>query len=394
MKPITCPGFKAAGIHAGLKKNNEKDLGLVYSDVPATVAGVFTTNRVKAAPVQLDMERAKTGQCRAIVVNSKNANCCTGERGMQDALSMGRSVSTALDIDENDVMVASTGVIGDPLPIEKIEAAAPDLVQSLSSQGFMDCAQAMMTTDTVPKLVHRQGELAGKPFNVVGLAKGSGMIAPNMATMLCFLCTDVQAEPGTLKKALFKSVETSLNRIVIDGDTSTNDTTLILANGQSGVSLENNAGMEIFQRMLDDVLMTLARELVRDAEGGTKEVTIDVKGAATPEDARKIAETIANSPLVKTAIFGEDANWGRIAAAAGRAGVPLEPGQLDIFFNDVQMTAKGLNCGVKAESAATTVLKQPEYTITVDLNIGNGEASVLTCDFSIDYVKINADYRS
>jgi len=394
MKPITCPGFKAVGIHAGLKKNNEKDLGLIYSDIPATVAGVFTTNKVKAAPVQLDMERIETGQCRAIVVNSKNANCCTGERGMQDALSMGRAVSTALDIDENNVLVASTGVIGAPLPIEKIETAAPDLVQSLSSQGFMDCARAMMTTDTVPKLVHRQGELAGTPFNVVGLAKGSGMIAPNMATMLCFLCTDVQAEPGTLKAALTKSVEISLNRIVIDGDTSTNDTTLILANGQSGVSLENNTAMGIFQEVLDDVLMTLARELVRDAEGGTKVVTIDVKGAAAPEDARKVAETIANSPLVKTAIFGEDANWGRIAAAAGRAGVPLEPGQLDIFFNDVQMTAKGLNCGVQAESQATAILKQAEYTITVDLNIGKEEASVLTCDFSIDYVKINADYRS
>ena len=394
MPPITCPGFKAAGTHAGLKKNHEKDLGLVYSDVPASVAGVFTTNQVKAAPVQLDLQRVKTGRCRAIVVNSKNANCCTGERGMQDALAMGRAVSTALNIDESDVLVASTGVIGSPLPIEKIEAAVPHLVQSLAVEGFMDCAQAIMTTDTVPKLVHRQGWVDGSPFNVIGLAKGSGMIAPNMATMLCFACTDIAASPDMLKAVLLKSVNNSLNRIIIDGDTSTNDTTLILANGQSGISLDENNAMASFQQVLDGVLLSLARELVRDAEGGTKVVTIAVRGAGAPEDARTMAETIANSPLVKTAIFGEDANWGRIAAAAGRSGVPFNPGQLDIFFDDVQMTAKGLSCGDQAESAATAVLQQPEFTITLDLNAGQAEASVLTCDFSIDYVKINADYRS
>jgi len=394
MKPITCPGFKAAGIHAGLKKNNEKDIGLITSDFPASVAGVFTTNRVKAAPVLLDMERVKTGRCRAIVVNSKNANCCTGERGMQDALAMGRAVSKALNIDESDVMVASTGVIGSPLPIEKIKAATPDLVQSLAPEGFMNCAQAMMTTDTVPKLVHRQGEIDGTTFTVTGLAKGSGMIAPNMATMLCFVCTDVIAQPDTLKAVLLKSVGKSLNCIIVDGDTSTNDTTLIMANGQSGVSLENNAEVDVFQQVLDEVLMSLARELVRDAEGATKVVGIDVRGAASPEDARIVAETIANSPLVKTAIFGEDANWGRIAAAVGRAGVPFEPDRLDIFFDGIQMVSNGLSCGGQAESAATEVLKRPEFIVIVDLNGGQGEASVLTCDFSIDYVKINADYRS
>jgi glutamate N-acetyltransferase/amino-acid N-acetyltransferase len=220
------------------------------------------------------------------------------------------------------------------------------------------------------------------------------MIAPNMATMLCFVCTDIAAPPDTLKTVLLKSVDNSLNRIIIDGDTSTNDTTLIMANGQSGVSLDENASIESFQPVLDNVLITLARELVKDAEGGTKVVAIDVRGAASPENAKAVAETIANSPLVKTAIFGEDANWGRIAAAAGRAGVPLEPEQLDIFFDDVQMTARGLSCGDQAESAATAVLKKPEFTVTVNLNAGQGEASVLTCDFSIDYVKINADYRS
>jgi glutamate N-acetyltransferase/amino-acid N-acetyltransferase len=394
MQPVTCPGFKAAGIHAGLKKNNEKDLGLIYSDVPASVAGVFTTNQIKAEPVVLDTERVKTGKSRAIVVNSKNANCCTGEQGMQDALAMGRAVSAELAIDDSDVLVASTGVIGAPLPIEKIAAAAPGLVTALSSEGFMDCARAMMTTDTVPKLVHRQGVVNGTTFNVVGLAKGSGMIAPNMATMLCFVCTDIAARPQPLKAALLESVDKSLNRIVIDGDTSTNDTTLIMANGLSTVSLDGHPAGDAFQQVLDDVLVTMARELVRDAEGGTKVVTIAVRGAASPADAGIVAKTIANSPLVKTALFGEDANWGRIAAAVGRAGVPFQPARLNIYFDDVQMAAKGMTCGDQAESAAAAVLKLPEFTVLVDLNSGQGEASVMTCDFSIDYVKINADYRS
>ena len=220
------------------------------------------------------------------------------------------------------------------------------------------------------------------------------MIAPNMATMLCFVCTDIAAQPEMLQSILLKSVDNSLNRIIIDGDTSTNDTTLILANGQSGVSLQDNAETDVFQQILDDVLMTLAKELVRDAEGGTKVVAIHVKGAASTENARTAAETIANSPLVKTAIFGEDANWGRIAAAVGRANVPFDPDQLDIFFDDIQMAAKGLSCGDQAESAATAILKKPEFTVTVNLHAGQEEASVLTCDFSIDYVKINADYRS
>jgi len=394
MKPIICPGFNAAGVHAGLKNNHEKDLGLIYSETPATVAGVFTTNQVKAAPVLLDMQRIKTGRCRAIVVNSKNANCCTGDRGMQDAVAMGQAVSRTLNIDEGDVMVASTGVIGALLPVEKIIAAAPELVQSLDPEGFMDCARAMMTTDTVPKLVHRQGELNGTTFNVLGLAKGSGMIAPNMATMLCFVCTDIACPADTLNALLKKSVDNSLNRIVIDGDTSTNDTTLIMANGRSGISLEDNDGIDGFQHVLDNVLFELAHDLVKDGEGVTKVVQIHVENAATPDDARAIAESIANSPLVKTAAFGEDANWGRIAMAAGKAGVAFDPNLLDIFFNDVQMASKGLSCGDRAEAAATAVLEQPEYSITVNLNMGKGQASLLTCDFSIDYVKINADYRS
>jgi len=394
MSAITCPGFKAAGIHAGLKKNGEKDLGLIFSVVPAHAAGVFTTNRVKAAPVLLDMERITSGKSRAIIVNSRNANCCTGERGMQDALSMSRFVSEKLDLDNNDVLVASTGVIGAPLPMGKIESAVPELTESLKPDGLKDCSEAIMTTDTCHKLIQRQGEVDGLTFTVVGMAKGSGMIAPNMATMLCFVCTDISAGPETLKKTLLQSVNKSLNRIIIDGDTSTNDTTVILANGLSGVSLDDDNRNQVFQQVLDDVLIYLSRELVKDGEGVTKLVQIDVTGAASERDARTIAETVANSPLVKTALFGEDANWGRITAAAGRAGVPLEPDRIDIYFNDVQMVSRGLSCGEEAESKATDVLKQPEMSITIDLNAGDGRASVLTCDFSIDYVKINADYRS
>jgi glutamate N-acetyltransferase/amino-acid N-acetyltransferase len=220
------------------------------------------------------------------------------------------------------------------------------------------------------------------------------MIAPNMATMLCFVCTDIACPADTLNSLLKRSVDNSLNRIVIDGDTSTNDTTLLMANGLSGISLEDDDGINGFQPVLDDVLFKLAHELVKDGEGVTKVVQIHVKDAATPDDARAIAESIANSPLVKTAAFGEDANWGRIAMAAGKAGVAFDPDHLDIFFNDVQMASKGLSCGDRAEAAATAVLQQPEYSITVNLNMGKGQASLLTCDFSIDYVKINADYRS
>jgi len=394
MNSIECKGFKAAGIIAGIKKKNHKDLGLIFSEVPANAAAVFTCNRVQAAPVALSRERIQDGRCQALIVNSGNANCCTGVQGLHDAQAMTRVVAQQLDIEENLVMVASTGVIGNPLPLRKVESAVPELVKSLSPEGFIDLAQAIMTTDTVPKLIHRRAELRGKSYNVIGVAKGAGMIKPNMATMLCFICTDLAVPSDLLQRALITSTEQSFNRITIDGDTSTNDTVLLLANSGSEAAVENRDDLKVFQQVLDEITIHLAKELVRDGEGVTKLVEIKVMGASTDQDARIIADTIAHSNLVKTAFFGEDANWGRILAAAGRAGVPIDPDNTSIYFNDVQMVKNGLRCGDEAEAKATAVLKTPEFAVTLQMNLGNGKASVLTCDFSIDYVKINADYRT
>lgn len=394
MEKIMCPGFKAAGVASGIKKTGEKDLGLVFSESPASAAGVFTRNRVKAAPVLLDRERIKSGACQAVIVNSGNANCCTGDQGMRDARAMTRIAASGLGISEDLVLVASTGVIGKPLPIKKIEAAIPDLIRSTSPEGISDLAVAIMTTDTVPKIVSRQGHMEGKTFTVTGVAKGAGMIRPDMATMLCFICTDIDAPPDLLQETLSTANERSFNRITIDGDTSTNDTVIVMANGLSGATIKTKDHKESFQSVLDDVLISLAKELVKDGEGATKLVEIIVKGALSDKDAHKIADTVANSNLVKTAFFGEDANWGRILAAAGRAKVPIEPGRIDIFFDDVQMVENGMGCGKAAEADVTKVLKRPEFKISIDLNMGNGYDSVFTCDFSIDYVKINADYRS
>jgi glutamate N-acetyltransferase/amino-acid N-acetyltransferase len=394
MEKVGCPGFLTAGVACGLKKNNDKDLGLIYCETSANVAGVFTRNFVQAAPVLLDRQRITSGLCRALIVNSGNANCCNGDQGMQAALRMGKSAADGLGVSEDEVLVASTGVIGEPLLIEKIESAVPGLIDAMHQDGVFNLAEAIMTTDTVPKVISRRGELNGKTFTITGVAKGAGMIRPDMATMLCFVMTDIQATPAVLKQMLVASVNRSLNRITVDGDTSTNDTALLMANGVSGIKIETSAQQEVFQAVLDDVLIALARWLIKDAEGATKLVEIIVKGAASDSEAHKIADTVANSNLTKTALFGEDANWGRILAAAGRAGVPIEPQKIDISFGPVMMIQNGMGCGPAVEAEATKVLKQPEYDITMDLKMGTGSATVFTCDFSIDYVKINADYRT
>jgi len=391
---MDCPGFQTAGVASGLKKNEKKDLGLIYSEVPLTVAGMFTRNRVKAAPVLLDQQRTANGFCRAVFVNSGNANCCNGEQGMQDAIRMGRLAATGLMVDEEDVLVASTGVIGEPLPIEKIETAAPGLIKALAADGLSDFAEAIMTTDTVAKVVSRRGELAGKSFTVSGAIKGAGMIRPDMATMLCFVMTDIVAQPQVLQQTLNKAVDRSLNRMTVDGDTSTNDTVILMANGHSTVEVISENQKDIFQSVLNEVMIGLAKWLIKDAEGATKLVEIVVKGAKTKAEAHKIADTVANSPLFKTALFGEDANWGRILAAVGRAGITVDPEKIDIFFGSVQMVKNGLGCGKKIEAGATRVLKQEEFAVTIDLNLGREMETVFTCDFSIDYVKINADYRT
>ena len=394
MKHIQVKGFKAAGIASGIKKSGKKDLGLIYSEVSANAAGLFTRNQVQAAHVRLDRERITSGVCQAVVVNSGNANCCTGDQGMRDARNMSSLAGSELGISEDMVLVASTGVIGEPLPIEKIETSIPELVRSLDSEGIHDFAEAIMTTDTVPKISFGQGHVDSDTFSVMGVAKGAGMIRPNMATMLCFVCTDAKVGSKALQNALVSVANRSLNRITIDGDTSTNDTLLIMANGRSGVTIQNADHQHIFKTVLEAVLMDLAKQLVKDGEGVTKLVKVNVQGVSSDTDALKIAETIAHSPLVKTAFFGEDANWGRIACAVGRAGPAIDPDKIDIYFDTVQMVKAGVGCGKTVEIEATEVLKKPEFAVTVDLNMGHGSASMLTCDFSIDYIKINAEYRS
>ena len=394
MENLICPGFVAAGVASGLKKSGEKDLGIIFSKIPAKAAGVFTTNMVKAAPVLLDMERVKSGTCQAVIVNSGNANCCTGDKGLDDAKTMARSAASGLGIPEDLVLVCSTGVIGEPLPIDKIQHAIPDLIDSLRPEGVYDLARTIMTTDTVTKSVSRQGKIDDKTFTVIGVAKGSGMICPDMATMLCFICTDIDTNHGLLKKLLNNSTQRSFNRITIDGDTSTNDTVIIMANGLSGAVIKSSEHIDYFQNILDEVLVNLAKQIVRDGEGATKFVEIYVKGALSDNDAHEIASTVANSNLVKTALFGEDANWGRIIAAAGRAKARLDQGKINIFFDEVLMVKNGMGCGKAVEAWATKVLMKPELRISIDLNLGSGCASVFTCDFSVEYVKINADYRS
>jgi glutamate N-acetyltransferase/amino-acid N-acetyltransferase len=313
---------------------------------------------------------------------------------MSDAREMTRLVASGLNIPEELVFNASTGVIGEPLPIEKIKKAVPGLIHSLSDRRLPDFAKTIMTTDTFPKMKTRKGEIDGKKFTITGVAKGSGMIRPDMATMLCFVCTDIEIAHSALQVSLSNAVERSFNRITVDGDTSTNDMVIIMANGISRVRAENPEAREVFQQELEWVLEDLARMVVKDGEGATKLVEIKVEGAASDGDARRIADTVAGSNLVKTALFGEDANWGRIIAAAGRSGVEIDSGKVDIFFNEVCMVQNGEGCGRDAEAKVEAILKMPEFEIRIDLNTGNGSSSVLTCDFSVDYVKINADYRS
>ncbi len=393
MKIIPCPGFRAGGTAAGIKRNGRKDLGLVVCETPASAAGLFTRNRVQAAPVLIDRERIAKGICRAVIVNSGNANCCTGTEGYQNGLRMARAAEAGLGLAEGHVLVASTGVIGEPLPIDRIEQAVPELLSRLTPEGIADFAEAIMTTDRVPKVISRQGRIDGQMFTVTGVAKGAGMIRPDVATMLCFIMTDIQAAPAVLREFLSVGAERSFNRITVDGDTSTNDTILLLASGLSA-AVDTPASRMAFQSVLDEVMLALAKWVVKDAEGANKLVAIEVRGAHSDADAHRIADTIANSPLVKTALFGEDANWGRILAAAGRAGIPIDPHRIDVFIGPVQMVADGIGCGKEAEIEATAVLRGDEFRIALDLHLGRHRSTVYTCDLSLDYVKINADYRS
>ena len=390
-------GFSFSAIEAGVRYSNRLDLGLIYSDIPCVTAGVFTTNQVKAAPVLIDKERLKGGFAQAILVNSGCANACTGEKGMEAARATSTMLSSALNIPDSMVQIASTGVIGEQLNVAAFERAIPKLVETRSPDNFELVAKAIMTTDTVQKTAQQTVVVGDKEVKIRGMAKGAGMIMPNMATMLAFIITDARINFPELHKSLSQGVSRTFNRITIDGDTSTNDMVLVMASGEAGNRWIDGDSLEdqvAFQDALEHVLMDLALQIVNDGEGATKAITIKVSGAKEDQEAEQIARTVATSSLVKTAFFGEDANWGRIMAAMGRSGVKFSPDRVDIAFGDVAIVKNGLGLGKEAEIAATRVLKEKNITVSIDLTDGKGCAEVYTCDFSLDYVKINADYRS
>jgi glutamate N-acetyltransferase/amino-acid N-acetyltransferase len=389
-------GFLFSGIPAGIKKDGKRDLGLIYSEVPAQVAGLFTTNAVKAAPVQLDQERIKKGSCRAIIVNSGNANACTGSQGLRDARRVSSLVAKQLGIEGELVFPSSTGVIGSPLPMKKIQKRIPELVENLSPEAWMKTVEAMMTTDTFPKVEVATCRIKGKRVKLIGMVKGAGMIRPDLATMLSFLVTDACIRAPLLQRMLEKAAEVSYNRITIDGETSTNDTVLLLANGKAGHPVLNRMDRdgEVFQSLLSRVCQSLAVSVVKDGEGATKLIDILVRGAQNEEEARQAAYAIAHSPLVKTAFFGEDANWGRILCALGHSGVRINPNRIDVFFDKLPIVRNGMGVGSQLEEKASERIKKRSFKVTVDLHQGKSQFSVLTTDLSLDYVKINASYRS
>jgi glutamate N-acetyltransferase/amino-acid N-acetyltransferase len=389
-------GFSFSTVEAAIKIAGRKDLALIFSEVPAIAAAVFTTSTVKAAPVLVSREHIASGFAQALVVNSGNANACTGEAGMKVALETTQLVAHALGIDAAAVQVCSTGVIGVQMPMERIQNAIPALVDGLSSGTLDDIAQAIMTTDTFPKMEASSGQAGGVSYTVAGIAKGAGMIMPNMATMLSLIITDAVIEPTFLQQSFRGAVDNSFNAITVDGDMSTNDTCLIMANGmaENPVITAGSAEGHSFALILNDVLLSLAKQIVKDGEGATKFVEIRVTGARDDSDAKRAAMAIANSSLVKTAFFGQDANWGRIFAAVGYSGAEVDQSQLSLNFNEVCMARNGIFAGEDAEVRGTEVLKQKEFTVSVDLGIGSGTATVYTSDLTHEYININADYRS
>ncbi len=397
MSHIDLPaGFRFAGIASGIKKSGKLDLALIYSEQPADAAGTFTLNKVIAAPLQLTKPRIAKGRCQAVLINSGNANACTGQPGLQLATETSGLLAAELGIDQELIAVASTGVIGVQMPLAPFSQGIPRLKEQLANDQASRVAEAMMTTDAYSKVASARGRLAGGEYHILGLAKGAGMIHPNMATMLGFVMTDAAVSPELLQSALSAAVEKSFNSITVDGDTSTNDMVLLLANGASGleqIEAGSEAGEE-FCQALQRVLLDLAKMIVRDGEGATKLVRIRLVGAVDEQQARTAACSVATSELVKTAFFGEDANWGRIIAAVGYSGVEVDQERIDISFNEVPVTRNGLSTGPEREAEASEVLKLDEFTVTIDLHQGRAEASYYTSDLTYEYVKINADYRT
>lgn len=386
-------GFSASAVTADIKgnKKGKADLTLLYSDLPFKTAAVFTTNNIKAAPVKHAIELLKEkNEFSAIVVNSGNANASTGPEGLENVNTIVSAFEEALDTGENSVLMSSTGTIGVKMPVDKVLRRVDELIYELDDSNSNMFAKAIMTTDTKPKEIGVLVETPGGAYVVAGAVKGAGMIAPHMATMLCYITTDALVSAENLQTTLKQAVDSSFNSITVDNDMSTNDTVFLMANGMSGII----PNMEQFQEVVSYVALELAKMIVKDGEGATKFVTINVRNAASDEEAKKCAFAIANSPLVKTMFYGEDPNWGRLISTVGASGVKAEEEKIDMYFEDLPYVKNGIIIDEKLEEKAARIMKQDEITITIDLNMGKGEKTVYTCDFSKEYVSINADYRT
>lgn len=388
-------GFTAAGVKAGIKKSGNLDVAVIYTKTQAVVAGTFTQNKVAAAPVYVSKEVVATGTAHAIVANAGCANACTGQQGLDDAHKMAQIAADELGVNADDVIVGSTGVIGVSLPMDKLEAGIKDAVANLSADGSGNAGRAIITTDTHSKSVTCEFELSGKTVRIGAIAKGSGMIRPNMATMLCYITTDIAIDQALLQKAVSGCVEKSFNMISVDGDMSTNDMVIVLANGEANNAkiTEENADYQIFFDKLMMLCTELAKQIAADGEGASKFLTINVKGAKSFADAKTVGMAIANSPLVKTAFFGEDPNWGRVICAVGYSGADMVPEKTVVKFGGITIFANGTGATYD-EKALAHVMKEKDIVIDIELNMGQEDATVWSCDLSYEYVKINGEYHT
>lgn len=386
-------GFRAAGVACGIKESGDPDLAIVCSDRPAAAAGLFTANQIKAAPVRLSQARIASGTAQAVVVNAGNANACTGEQGRRDAEEMADFTAAILGVDRQLCLVASTGYIGRQMPMDSIRSGIRDACAALSPSGGADAARAIMTTDTRPKAMAVEMKLGRRKVRVGGMGKGVGMICPSVATMICVITTDAKISTRDLDLALRWAADRSFNCITVDGDMSTNDTVIALANGESGALVATEDDRRKFQRALDYVTLRLARQIVGDGEGATKVIEVHVSGTQEYEEARRIAMKVANSPLVKTAMYGADPNWGRIMAAAGAAGVEFDQAAVDVSLADIPVVAAGAALPFD-RARANELLKAKEIRVHVQLHAGPQSATVWTCDLTEEYVQINAHYST
>ena len=388
-------GYRFAAVEAGFKYTNRCDLSLVVSDCPAHAAGVFTTNRFQAAPVVVSQKALKVSStARAILVNAGQANACTGEEGEQRCLATREMVAAPLGIDPGEILVASTGVIGDQLLMDRFESGSRELVEDLGQSSPLDMAKAIMTTDTFPKLVTETVTLGGGQVRLLGMCKGAGMICPNMATMLGFIVCDADVDPLWWQQTLRTAVDESFNAITVDGDTSTNDCILALANGKSGVAVASRADERMLAAGLTDLCRELAFRIVQDAEGGTKVLRIEVEGAKSRQQAEVVARVVGHSPLVKTALYGQDPNWGRIVAAVGRSGAEFDPEEVSVAIGGTTIFFKGQPVGGDWDSILAPVLKRDEIIVSISLGTGRGKYELLASDLTEEYIKINAEYRT